>query len=87
MWPLIIVLFAVLMLCPGMLDSDLASSENLASGTAKPYNHEYEEISFYPWPVVSPCALCNCHSCCRKERRENTLSPEVKATIFGGLDL
>lgn len=86
MWPLMIVLFAVLMLCPGVLGSVLAASENLASRTAKPYNHEYEEISFCPWPVVSLCALCNCHTC-RKERRENALSPEVKAAIFGGLDL
>lgn len=62
MWPLMIVLFAGLMLCPGVLGSDLASRENLASGTAKPYNHKYE-ISFYPWPVVFLCAFCNCHTC------------------------
>lgn len=81
MWPLMIVLFAVLMLCPGALGSDLASSENLASGTAKLYNHKYE-ISFCPWPVVSLCALCNCHTCCRKEGK--THFPRGKGYHLGG---
>lgn len=55
MGPWMMVVFAMFMLCSGVLGSDLVSSETLALGPQNPITMRIKESSFYPWPVASLC--------------------------------